>query len=84
MAESAELVPLARQILKYSLTGGQNRVHRNHFAADLGTTDGLMCVKLVEQGLMVAKGKTEGMGGLVMFHVTQAGAEAVGLHLPHE
>ena len=83
MVEPREIEPGEREILEHSLKGGSNRVYRNYFAADPASEDGLVCLSLVEQGLMErAKGGYEAIDGLVYFYVTKAGAETVGLKLP--
>lgn len=82
MIERREVEPGERDILVHSLKGSSNRVFRNYFAADLATEDGLVCLSLVKQGLMVRHVESAKQPGLVYFHVTQAGAEAVGLQLP--
>ena len=83
MAEKPKLVRREVEILEHALKGGSDWVYRNYFAADMTTLDGLTCAALVEEGLMVRRPNAD-KDGLVYFHVTQAGAEAVGLHLPHD
>ncbi len=72
-----------REVLTHALTGGRGKVYRNYYAVAAGSTYGQICRDLVLRGLMSA---TEGDGwGEPMFRyymVTQAGAHAVGLHLP--
>ncbi len=82
MAERHELEFGEREILEHSLKGGSNRVFRNYFAVDLSTGDGYVCLNLVRKGFMVRHVESAKQPGLVYFHVTQAGAEAVGLQLP--
>ena len=82
MVEQDQLTRREREILEHSLKGGSDRVFRNYFAADMATLDGLTCASLHRQGLMVRRPSAD-KDGLVYFHVTQAGAEAVGLRLPH-
>ena len=84
MAERREVEPGERFILEHTLKGGSDRVYRNYFAADLATEDGLVCLSLMEQGLMVKGRRLSDNIEFFYFHATQAGAEAVGLHLPHE
>ena len=82
MAEEPELVPREREILEFSLNGGRKRVYRNYFAADLASLDGLTCTDLVQRGFMVRGRRLSEEVELFYFHVTEAGAKAVGLPLP--
>ncbi len=82
MAEQQQLLMNEQQVIEHSLTGGLKKVYRNYFVADLATEDGQTCLKLVKKGLMVRHVESAKQTGLVYFHVTQAGAEAVGLQLP--
>ena len=84
MAEKPELMRREREILEHTLKGGSDRVYRNYFAAETDTLDGLTCLTLVNEGLMVKGRRLSDNIEFFYFHATEAGAEAVGLHLPHE
>lgn len=70
------------QVLRHSLTGS-NAVppYRNYFAAGDGHGDMPHLRALIARGYM-RKGKSYNKAGDCYFHVTAAGAAAVGLRLP--
>lgn len=59
---------------------GQGRMDRNHFCA--GGKDVDLCRSLVVLGFMVERPASELTGGDPLFHVTQAGKNAVGNESP--
>jgi hypothetical protein len=66
--------------IKHSLMGGQRKhVYRNHYAAcfvDFPRFDALVERGLMRKGVSLTYGR--------VYHVTEAGAAAVGLHLPRD
>lgn len=73
------------QILQHSLglnQYGHGRQYRNHFVAGLGSTDFVICLELVEAGLMKRRSSFILAAGDEVFHVTPAGVDFVALHSP--
>lgn len=69
------------KLLRHSLTGGNDVApYRNYYAASRGHHSEDILLALVERGLM-ERGHTWGTDG-AYYHVTEAGAAAIGLHLP--
>lgn len=74
-----------KHVLVHSLTGsGDGEVYRNYFAAERGHHDMPHLQRLLALGLMT-KGRSysEDHQGYY-YHCTEAGAAAVGLHLPKD
>jgi hypothetical protein len=68
-----------RKAIAHALTGSHgNGVYRNYHAAEKVSP---LILGLVDKGFM-ERGRRYGSHGGVYYHVTQAGAEAVGLRLP--
>jgi hypothetical protein len=78
-----ELTERERGVLRHALTGGRDTPpYRNHFAASEGHADMPTLRALVARGLMTERKSS--VTPDTLFHCTEAGAKAVGLHLPYE
>lgn len=80
-----ELTKQDRHVLIHTLTGSNTdgNVYRNYFAAGPGHHDGPSLDRLCAGGLM-RRGRKFNDGQDQYFHCTEAGADAVGLELPHD
>ncbi len=79
------LSPEQLHILQHSLgvdKYGQGNQYRNRFVTDLDSTDGPICVSLVELGAMKDHGPQSIAGGMHCFTVTPAGIDAVAFQSP--
>lgn len=75
--------PELLQILQHSIgvdEYGQGNPYRNHFVA--GGIDVDHCRELVDAGFMVERSASVLTGGSPLFHVTDAGKQAVALESP--
>lgn len=74
-----------RHVLIHTLTGSNadGKVYRNYFAAGHGHHDELSLNRLCDAGLM-RRGRKFNKGRDQYYHCTEAGADAVGLELPHD
>ena len=68
------------QFLQHSLgcdEYGRGTMYRNHFVTDENGSDGRVCLELVALGFMSNDGPRSLCGGMSVFHVTDAGKEAM-------
>lgn len=75
-----------RRIIEHALGLPRAKApYRNHFCTGRGSTNWADCRALCKAGMMRDAGKKGGVfGGDHLFHVTSAGAAAVGAALPTE
>lgn len=75
--EAIDITEAQHHILVHALTGGKDFVYRRHYCASDGGPTYHICEALAARGLLRRfQDRT--------YHVTAAGAAAVGLHLPKE
>lgn len=78
------MTPEEADVLRHSLGLDRRtrRSYRNHFAADAGSADYQICRQLAAAGLMKGGRIINETYPLHVFHVTEAGAAAIGAKLP--
>lgn len=72
-------------ILQHSLgvdQYGRGDQYRSHFVTGEGSDDHPACMRLFEAGLMTMRANVDVMGGMDLFHVTDAGRQYVAEHSP--